>query len=194
MGNTKELGPNVTRHDVLSFVENVGKTAIKAIKAENSLEALALQRELFMDETTMKLIADLSQYSKKVKLLTSKLQANVNRNHDEQKVKYGGNLYVLHDSETSIEHLEEIYLNLFSHPQLRALREKHDKKLMETRNAYRVILHTLKCMRSTKKMSEYLLSVGFDISKIEAREPVVSKKEEPKPTFTKEVLFPCLKD
>ena len=36
--------------------------------------------------------------------------------------------------------------------------------------------------------------LGFDISKIETKEPAPTKKDQPRPIFTKDVLFPCLKE
>lgn len=190
MNNKNELNPNVTRNDIIAFVQYIKIKAIESIYKDNASERLSLQRELFLDEKLNKQIVELAIHCAKIDSIVKDINLKIKKNKYD---RYCASLSVLVRDCNEFDSLEERVLNLFSHKRLSDLLEIQSKKITETNLAYGTILATLKNMRSPAKMGEYLLSMGFDVSKIEAKTPI--KNEKPiKPVFTKEVLFPCLKD
>ena len=193
MNNKKELNPNIARNDIIDFVHHIRKKAIDSIIQDNASERLSLQRELFLDEKLNKQIVELATHCAGIDLIVKDINLKIKKNKGDRGDRYYTSLSVLYQNNNEFDDLEKMVLNLFSHDKLSDLLEMQSKKITETKVAYGTIIATLKNMRSPAKMGEYLLSMGFDISKIEAKTPI--KNEKPiKPVFTKEVLFPCLKD
>lgn len=195
MESKKELAQNVTRYDVISFVEHLRRKALESIAEDNKADRLAIQRKLFLNNENAGLLSEMAAHCEDIISIQEKLNSKISDNHVYYGVKYSTRLGVFYKTKGgSFDSLEYDFLNMFSHPRLSKLNETFSKKHTETKLAYGEILAKLRGMRSPKKMGEYLLSMGFDISKIEPKEPAPPKPKEQAPAFTKEILFPCLKD
>jgi hypothetical protein len=187
-----ELGENVTRNDILNFVEHTKYKALEALREEQKTEKLNKQRELFGNKELYTILIQISNMCSDIKERLSILNNNLKETNEKNKCKYYDNLKILYADDHSLDGLELLYFNRFSHKEITELNVLYSKKQNETKIAYHEILNNLKKMRSIKKMSEYLLSIGFDITKIQAKDTSV-KKPEPKTIFSKKTLFPCLK-
>jgi len=194
----KELQPGVQKHDIVDFIFHL---QIKAERANNQDRHNGIEkkrRALFLTPSLAQKIKSLADHVCAVRLSQNVINQAIDESQKSVKGKWYPKLSLTNlsgpaNDQTMYEAIENEALKHFASPELDKYINEWDLKQLQTKRAYAVILKNIRATRSLTKISDYLSSMGFDISKIEPREYEKAEKQ-PAPKFSKDVLFPCVKD
>ena len=192
----KELKPGVQKHDVVDFIIHLQIKAERANAQDKQIGIRNKRQELFLTSELSKQIRDIANAVQIVRDNQSQINCcidELNKNHRGWYSKLSLINVGPAKEQTLYDAVEDEILKHFSSPELEKYITSWEEKQAQTKRAYKVVMQNIKSTRSLPKMSEYLLSMGFDISKIEPREHEKAEKQ-PAPKFSKDVLFPCVKN